>query len=153
MQLLVGLSLTAVFFFALGAAGAEDPFTGSWRLNLTKSTLPPPLPRSQTGRIEVQGRKIHIREDVVSEDGRSLRIEADAKFDGKDYPVTGTPFADSVAYRRLNSRTIKGKAKKDGKVVSEETVVLAPDGRSMTVTYTGKREGKTISSVGVFERE
>ena len=117
---------------ALGVDGAEDPLTGSWKLNLTKSSLPPPLPRTQTGRIEVQGQSIHIREDVVNEDGKSLQIVVDAKFDGRYYPVTGTPFADSVAYRRLDSRTITGKAKKDGKVVSEETVVLAPDGRSMT---------------------
>ena len=153
VRLLFGLSLTALFALALGAPGAEDPFTGTWTLNIAKSTLPPPLPRSQTGRIEVQGRRIHIREDVVNEDVKSLRIEADAKFDGKYYPVTGTPFADLVAYRRRNSRTITGKAKKDGKVVSEETVVLSPDGHSMTATYTGKRDGKRVRFVGVFDRE
>jgi len=138
---------------ALGVDGAEDPLTGSWKLNLTKSSLPPPLPRTQTGRIEVQGQSIHIREDVVNEDGKSLQIVVDAKFDGRYYPVTGTPFADSVAYRRLDSRTITGKAKKDGKVVSEETVVLAPDGRSMTVRYTAKRKGKKVTSVGVFDKQ
>ena len=134
-------------------ACAEDPLTGEWKLNLTKSRLPPPLPRSQTGRIEVQGQSIHIREDVVNEDGKSVRIIVDAKFNGQDYPVTGTPFADSGAYRRLDSRTITGQAKKDGKVVGKETVVLAPDGRSMTVTYTAKRGGKTVTSVGVFDKE
>jgi len=143
----------AILPIALAAAGADDPFTGNWKLNLTKSTLPPPLPRSQTARIEVQGQSIRIREDVVNQDGKSLHIAADAKFDGEDYPVTGTPFADSVAYRRVDSRTITGKAKKDGKLVSQETVVLAPDGRSMTVTYTAEREGQTVSSVGVFEKE
>ncbi|HTS29095.1 MAG TPA: hypothetical protein VMH81_24655 [Bryobacteraceae bacterium] len=143
----------AIFSMALGVIATEDPFTGNWRLNLAKSSLPPPLPRSQTGRIEVQGESIQIREDVLYEDGKTLHIAVDAKFDGEFYPVTGTPFADSAAYRRPDSRTITGMAKKDGQVVSEETVVLAPDGRSMTVTYTSKREGKPATSVGVFDKE
>ena len=144
----------AMFSSVLGMTGADDdPLTGIWKLNLTKSRLPSPLPLSQTGRIEVQGQRIHIREDVVNGDGKSVHIIVDAKFDGKYYPVTGTPFADFVAYRRLDTRTIAGQSKKDGKVVSKETVVLAPDGRSMTVTYTAKRGGKTITSIGIFDKE
>ncbi|MGA9626024.1 MAG: hypothetical protein WBL65_24115 [Bryobacteraceae bacterium] len=138
--------------FCLFAAG--DPFSGSWKLNPSRSKLPPPIPRSQTVRIKAGSRSIRIREEVVDEKGKRLTITVNARFDGKDYPVTGSPFADAVAYERIDSRTLKGTVKKAGKVVTSETVTISADGKTLTGTYSGTdATGKQVDAVAVLDRQ
>ncbi len=136
----------------LGAA--EDPFSGVWTLNLMKSKLPPPLPKSQIVRVEAGASRIRITEEVVDAKGAAMNISVDARFDGKDYPVKGSPFADAVSYRRVDRFTIKGIGKKDGKVVMHETVTVSPDGRTMTGTYSGTdATGKDVTATAIFEKQ
>jgi hypothetical protein len=143
----------AVMFFGFLLA-ADDPLSGTWALNPSKSKIPPPVPKSQIARVVVDASDIEITEEIVNESGERLTIHVKAKFDGKDYPITGTPFADAGAYRRVNRNTIKGVAKKAGKVIMHETVVVSPDGKSMTGTYSGTdATGKQVTAVAVFEKK
>jgi len=136
------------------AWGAADPFAGLWRLNLAKSKLPPPLPRSQTVRIEVEGGTIRMREDIVNERGEHLIITLEAGFDGRDYPIYGTSHADTVAYERVDERTLRATIKKAGRVVMKETVVVSEDGRTVTGTYSGTdASGRTVTASAVFDRQ
>jgi hypothetical protein len=147
---IVGLAAAAV----ITLWAAVDPFSGFWRLNLAKSRLPPPLPRSQSTNIEVTGEAIHIREDIEMEKGERMVITVDARFDGKDYPIHGSPFADTVAYERVNVRTFKGTVKKAGRVITNETVVVSADGKTLAGTYSGiDATGKTASGTAIFERQ
>jgi hypothetical protein len=128
-------------------------FRGTWRLDASRSQLNVPAPQSQVVRISVQGKDVRMEQRIVNERGERLSIAVDARFDGRDYPVTGTPFADTVAYRLTGTRTIEGVAKKAGRVVVTETAVLAPDGRSLTVTYRSHLpDGRAVTSTAVFER-
>jgi hypothetical protein len=146
------LAVLCTVSFCLFAAG--DPFSGTWKLNLAKSKLPPPLPRSQTVRIKAGSRSIRIREEVVDEKGQRLTVTVNARFDGKDYPVTGTPFADAVAYQRVDSHTLKGAVKKAGKVVTSETATISADGKTLTGSYSGTdATGKQVEAVAVLERQ
>ncbi len=147
----MAVALWAMSFW-LFAAG--DPFTGIWELNLSKSNLPPPIPRNQTAHIEANAESIQIREEIVSDTGVRLTISVEAKFDGKDYPVKGSPFADTVAYQRLDSRTIKGVARKAGKVVVTEAAVISNDGKTLTGTYSGTDPtGKPYTATAVFDKQ
>ena len=138
--------------FCLFAAG--DPFSGAWKLNPSKSKLPPPIPRSQTVRIKAGSRSIRIREDIVDEKGQRLTVTVNARFDGKDYRITGSPFADAVAYQRVDSHTLKGTVKKAGKVVTSETATISADGKTLTGTYSGTdATGKQVDAVAVLERQ
>lgn len=133
---------------------AGDPFSGTWKLNLSKSKLPPPLPQSQTVRVEADSKNIRILEEIVSDKGERTRISVDAKFDGKDYRLTGSPVADTVAYQRVDRYTIKGIGKKAGTVVMKETVVVSKDGKTLTGTYSGTDPtGKQITGIAVFEKQ
>ena len=145
------LPFLALFIF-LGAA--DDPFSGVWTLNLSKSNLPPPPPKSQVARVEADAVRIRITEEVVDAKGATMNISVDARFDGKDYPVKGTPFADAVSYQRVDRFTIKGIGKKAGKVVMHETVTVSPDGKTMTGTYSSTdAEGKIVTATAVFDRQ
>jgi len=141
-----------MLFGCIFAAG--DPFSGTWVLNLSRSKLPPPLPKSQTAQVIVDASGIQITEEVVSGTGERMTISVKARFDGKDYPVSGSPFADAVAYERVDRHTIKGIGKKDGKVVMHETVVLSPDGKTMTGTYSSTdAAGKPVTAFAIFEKQ
>jgi hypothetical protein len=136
------------------AQPAQDPFTGTWKLNLAKSHLPPPVPRSVVSHIECDDRGVSIREDIVDADGKAQTVTGKAGFDGKDYPVVGSPLADTVSYRRVDARTIQGASKKAGRVLVHETVAVALDGRTMTATYTGKdAQGHEVVGTAVFEKQ
>ncbi len=143
---------TLMYFGCALAAG--DPFTGTWALNTSKSRLPPPIPKSQIAHVVVDASGIQITEELVTGEGERMTISVKARFDGKDYPITGSPFADSVAYQRPDRNTIKGVGKKDGKVVMHETVVVSTDGTIMTGTYSGTdATGKQAAAVAVFEKQ
>ena len=135
---------------------ADDPFAGTWILNLSKSSIPPPFPaaKSQIVHLTINGSDLVTTEEVLTDSDETLTIHAKAKFDGKDYPMTGTPAVDTIAYRRVDRNTIKGVGKKDGKVVIQETAVLSPDGNSITGTYLMTDDtGKQVTAIAVFERK
>jgi hypothetical protein len=145
--LLCALAMTA-------GAAAQDPFTGTWKLNHAKSHLPPPVPRSLVTQIACDDTSVSVREEIVDADGKAQTVTVRAGLDGKDYPVVGTPVADMVSYQRGDARTLKGTSKKGGKVLVHETVVVSADGKTMTATYTGlDAQGKEIVGTAVFEKQ
>jgi len=127
-------------------------FAGTWKLDPERSDIPP-VTRSQILVIETDGVLVTMREELVNDRGETLTIAVEGKFDGEDYPVRGTPFADTVAYRLLDPHTIEGIAKKDGKVAVRETAVLSDAGDAVRVTYLSfDAQGNTAESHGFFER-
>jgi hypothetical protein len=127
-------------------ATAPDPFTGTWQLNLAKSKLSPPVPRSVVSYIECGGKSASVREDIVDATGQRQTATVKAAFDGKDYPIVGSPLADAVSYQRIDSHTLKGTRKKGGKVPVYETVVVSPDGKTMiAVSGAGLENGRSVN--------
>jgi hypothetical protein len=127
-------------------------FAGTWLLNLGRSTIPP-ITKKQVLSIETDGVHVAMREEIVNDKDESLIISVEGKLDGRDYPVTGTPFADTVAYRLLNPRTMEGVAKKGGRVCVRETARLDESGDVVRVTYvTYDDKGHPHTSCGLFER-
>lgn len=127
-------------------------FAGTWVLDLSRSNIPP-VTRKQVLSIETDGVRVAMREEIVNDKDETLVIAVDGRFDGRDYPVTGTPFADTVAYRLLDPRTIAGVAKKGGRVCVRETARLDESGDTVRVTYESyDDEGRTHTSHAVFER-
>jgi hypothetical protein len=57
-------------------------------------------------------------------------------------------------YERVDTNTIRGVAKKGGKVVVRETVVVSADGTTMTGTYSGTdTAGKPYTATAVFDKQ
>ena len=74
-------------------------------------------------------------------------------FDGKDYPVTGDAMSDMRSYTKVNDRTLNFTMKKGGKVVSGGQIVVAPDGKTRTVTETGmSAKHKKVKVVAVYDK-
>jgi hypothetical protein len=146
----------AVFIAGAGSlyAQARDPRTGTWQLNVAKSTYKPgPAPKSQTVRIEPSGQGERVRSEAINTNGTRVVTEYTAAFDGTDYPLKGSPVANTVSLKRIDARTTERVDKKDGHVVLVYKRVVSDDGKTMTVTINGvNAQGQQVSNVVVFER-
>ena len=150
----------ALFALATSTSIAADPAKkpiglGTWKLNVEKSKYNPgPPPKSLTVKFESAGSDgLKLTTDGVAADGKPIATEYTAKYDGKDYPIKGSPTVDTISLRYINSRKTVRTDKKDGKFVQTQTRDIAKDGKSMTVTIKGKNaKGEPIHHVLLFEK-
>jgi hypothetical protein len=148
------LKMSAVVLaMSISLFAAESPFSGTWKLNLAKSKMTPPVPKSDIAVVNADENGLKLNEDVISDKGEALKISYEAKFDGKDYPVTGDPSSDSVSYQRVNANTLKGQTKKAGKVAMDATIVVSKDGKITTVNYTDYSQAKPAKGIGVYDKQ
>jgi hypothetical protein len=153
MRLRQGLMVVVVL--SCGLQAAQSPFSGTWKLNPTKSTISAPSPRGEIIQVKADENSIEVTSDVVDPaSDKTTKSSYKAAFDGKDYPVTGDPREDSIAFQRIAANTLKATAKKGGKVVGEYTFVVSADGRTTTVNYTETdSEGNTYKGSEVYEKQ
>lgn len=133
----------------------RDPRTGTWILNVAKSTYKPgPAPRRQTVRIEPSGQGERVRSETINMNGTRVATDYTAAYDGNDYPLQGSPVADTVSLKRIDASTTERFDKKDGHVRLVYRRVVSPDGKTMTVTINGvNAQGQSVSNVVVFEKQ
>ena len=104
------------------AWAAEDPFTGSWKVNLDKIQFPD-KPESwvlQNGRYQCS----------------TCDPEVDIKADGTDQPTPGTKYRDTLAVKVLDDKTVEMTSKKGGRVIGTEKETVSADGKALNVTFT-----------------
>ena len=145
--------VTALTLFA--AAAAADQLSGTWKMNAEKSKYSPgPAPKSLTVVVESDSDNYKVDATGTDADGKPIHVQYSAKFDGKDYPATGIPNADTVSVKRIDENTVETVQKKDGKVVMTVTNNASKDGKTRTSTWRGKNaEGKDVHNVVVFDRQ
>jgi hypothetical protein len=132
----------------------SDPFTGTWRFDAQRSRLDTPLPQTWVQQIVVTRDEIVVHENIVRSNGAKSAVRVWARFDGSDYPISGLPMADSIAYTRVNSHSISGTGKKDGVVSLTETVTVAPDGARLTLIYSIQTGASQVArGIAVFEKQ
>jgi len=95
-----------------------------------------------------------VRETIVRLDGSRTAVEVLARFDGREYLVTGSPVADTIAYERVSSNIISGTGKRNGGIALRETVIVSPETHTLTLSYSilsGVLE--VAGGVAVFEKD
>jgi hypothetical protein len=145
------IGLTLAFCF-LGAAMcfAADPQIGTWKLNEAKSKFAPGTGKNTMVVYKAaMGGQVKITTDGLDANGKPSHSEWTGKFDGKDYSVTGDPTSDMRSYTKLDDRTLDFKVKKRGKITVTGRVVVAADGKSRTVTTSGRTGLGTAASRAV----
>ncbi len=139
---------------AAGAVCFGSAFDGTWGLNAKKSHLGRGTGRNNTVKYEMSFPfRTKVTIDGMDAKGKSMHDEWTGMFDGKDYPVTGDPQSDARGYRKVDDRTMEYWVKKGGKVVASGKIVVAPDGKSRTVTSTGMGpKGKKFHTTAVYDK-
>jgi hypothetical protein len=156
----------AVVFVALAAllavsstarAQSADPWLGTWKVDLAKSTYNPGPKPTVPGIVKMEpsagGFKTTI--DATSAQGQPIHTETVGKFDSKDNPVKGAPVPNTTtALKRINGRTFEAMGKVDGKPTVTTRVVISADGKILTATQTGKdAQGQTVNNVIVADKQ
>jgi len=144
----------AVCVLAVAVCFASNPNMGTWKLNEAKSKIPPNGTKNNTVVYEAVGDNIKVTVDGIDGTGKPLHTEWTGKFDGKDYPLTGDPTADTRSYKKIDDRTTELTNKKAGKVTATARIVISPDDKSRTVTVSGTdASGKKVSGTGVYDKQ
>ena len=151
----VRLIVPAVALLLAGAVVslADNPQMGTWKLNEAKSKFSKGATKNNTVVYEAAGDQIKVTVDGVDGDGNAVHSEWTGKFDGKFYAVSGDPTSDMRSYRRINSRTLALTGKKAGKVTVTGRIVVSANGRTRTVTTSGRdSKGRRINTIAVYDK-
>jgi hypothetical protein len=149
LGVVLGASLVRV------SAQASNPRIGTWKLNLEKSKYDPgPAPQRNTMTIEASGEGEKATTEGVNAAGTATGTQYTAQYDGKDYPMTGSQNADTVALKRIDARTLERTDKKGDKVVATSTRVVSEEGKTMTVTTKGTNaQGQAVHNVTGWDKQ
>jgi hypothetical protein len=133
-----------------------DRQAGTWKMNLEKSkdASDIPAPKGETVVVEEQEGGLKVVSNGLNAEGKPTHFEYSVKYDGKDYPVTGSPAVDTVAARKIDANTIETIRKKNGIVVTTNTSVISKDGKTRTNTFKGKNaKGELRTWIHVFDKQ
>ena len=155
------LLIAAALPGALAAQGTE-PLAGTWKLNVAKSKYDPAslALKSGTTTYTFSGSNVTASIDQVNAKGQKLHTEYTATLDGADHPWTGTidgkpsPAQDAVSFKKLDAHTYHIENKLKGKVLTTNHIVVAPDGKTRTVTIAGTTaDGQKVRNTAVYDKQ
>jgi hypothetical protein len=148
LLLLIGTSVTS-------ARAADDPAAGTWKVNLAKSKYSPgPAPQSTTVTIKIENNTEIYDSEGVDASGNPTHSSFSAKLDGTDAPVSGISYADTVSTKRSSPTHFVATLKNGGAAAMTVHIVVAADGKSRTVTYSGKNEkGEAEHDVVFYDKQ
>jgi hypothetical protein len=137
--MLTGMMLLGLAIAALPEVtfAQSSPLIGTWKLNLNKSKLVGPPPRSNTATFTQDGQNIRGTNQVIDAQGNSITLVIMLIYDGMPHPSTGSPVYDASAYTRVDGNTLIFARFKAGKLVQIGTDVVSQDGKTLTVSATG----------------
>jgi hypothetical protein len=69
----------------------------------------------------------------------------DAKFDGKEYPVTGDPAHTVVTLKRIDDNTVVETDRRMGKITDEIRIAASKDGKTVAITDKDPVHGQTTT--------
>ena len=91
--------------------------------------------------------------DGVDAEGKKTHTVWTGKLDGKDYPITGDATSDMRSFKVNADKSIDMISKKDGKTVGDGKIVVAPDGKTRTVTNTmTNAKGAKVTSTAAYDK-
>ncbi len=136
------------------AADAPDAVVGTWKLDTSKSTSNMPLPKSETRTYTATPNGVAVTWTRVGADGKESTVQTTFTYDGKDYPVTGSPDFDALSAKRVDANTVESVQKRDGKDVGMTRRALSADGKTLTLnSKLTNAKGMQVNAVMVYARQ
>jgi hypothetical protein len=157
--------VTVVVAVGSGVVYAADMFSGTWKLNIAKSTFGAgPAPKEATiSRYEITPEGMKLISEGTTSKGNAAHSQYVFKFDGKDYPGSQTITIDGIPDERASDQTISAKKiddytieftfKNKGEVTSHAKAVISKDGKTETYTSTYTVEGQEKKNVTIWDKQ
>jgi hypothetical protein len=150
--LLLALLASDVSGLAQRGPDQGNPLSGTWTLNVARSTFGSAVPiERQTRTYDMTGDRQRCRIESLDTTGARVAYGYDARVDGRDYPMTGSGMpggADTIALTRVDESRTTASLKKAGTVVMTATLTVSPDGTVLTIERTGAASAKLIFDKG-----
>jgi hypothetical protein len=132
------LAIAVVALSAVSAAAADNPWTGKWKLDLTKSDF-----AGDTFTYSQAANGMYHFSDGST-------VSFDFGIDGKEYP---TVYGYSGIWTAGGDKAWDSVSKFKGKVTDKSHAEISPDGKTLTFKDTGtKPDGSTFSNTSVYTR-
>ena len=149
----IGLALLLSIAAGTLCFADPNPTLGTWKLNESKSKFGEGMGKSTMVVWEQSGTDDKCTVDGVDAEGKKTHTVWTGKLDGKDYPITGDATSDMRSFKLNADKSIEMISKKDGKTVGEGKIVVAPDGKTRTVTNTmTNAKGAKVTSSSAYDK-
>ena len=144
---------------AVTAAAQVPDLSGTWRLNVEKSTWGK-HPKPTGGSVTIEHHEpafkysglVEIQKDPETPSGTSFWF--DGAIDGKPYPIKGAAGAGNMTIRRVNPTTTISEWKStDGSLVETARMTISRDGKQLTREIKAHAAGKDLSWTDVYDRQ
>ena len=159
MKTILKFVTIAVFaaFACTSLLAQSNPLLGTWKLNIAKSKSDPaPVPKSLTRTVEETSDGTKYTMKGENADGTPISYGFTVKFDGNDYPATGTMpgGADSISIKKIDANHYEATLKKAGKEVGKSKLEISKDGKVASLTSKGTTaDGMPQHSVSVYDKQ
>lgn len=140
-------------------AADNDPFVGTWKLDVNKSTYSNiPKPKELTLTVTNDGTNQVLTFNGTAADGSPITGQISAPMNGGSMNLAKAPMRntayDSAVLKKINSRTEGIVYSKDGKKVATRHVRVASDGKTLTARYAGPNsQGETVTQNDVWHKQ
>ena len=140
------------------AVFAEEPFAGTWKLNLAKSKYAPGMaPKEATAVLrEVAGGQVEQTVSGVGPDGKPIAVKQTVSQAGGvwKFQQGGPPPGEMRAALKISPREFYNVTYIGEKQVSYTHSTLSADGKTFVHTVKGVNpQGKPFENTAVFERQ
>lgn len=158
MRRFFNLALMVLAIVSMPAAFGADNSLGTWKVSLERSKYTPaPFPvKSLTSVREVAPGGVKVSNTGERTDGTPINATYTAKYDGSPSSVSGegAPY-DTVSIKQVDANTFTWDAKKtDGKYHSHGSIVVSPDGKTLTLTSEGTdADGNPMTATLVYDKQ
>jgi len=136
---------------------ADNPFVGTWKLNVAKSKFTPGTAfKEATVTFETAGDQMKRTFVGTNADGQQINEDSTIAWDGKPHKIEAPPNPPiMVTVKKVDENTLDVTVETaDGKLLDTVKAVVATDGKSITVTNKGEDEkGRKLDNTEVFEKQ
>ena len=141
----------------VGLLWAADAFTGTWKMNVAKSTFAKGKEvKELTATVVEQGDNAMVTVKGTGGDGKAISVKYTASLKGGPITYTegGPPAGTSVVSKRVNPNTLDSTSTMNGKQVGTSHAVVSADGKTLTLTRKGVDDkGKAVEGLEVYNRQ
>ena len=131
----------------------NNPFVGTWKLNVAKSKYDPgPAPQSSTRTWDASGM---VMVNGVNAAGKTTSYGYTIKDDGKEYPTMGAipNTADKITSKKMDANSYEAKFTKAGKQVEVTTFMVSDGGKTLTIHAKGTPDIGGFDNLQVWEKQ
>jgi len=146
--------VVTIFVLALATAAlaADNPFVGTWKLNVERSSKAANSPKSDTYKSEAIENGLKITRDAVNADGTTVHTEQVVVFDGKDHPYEVFPPATAAVCSLIGDSNYACLLKRDGQEMLKIYDVVSGNGRTQTLIF-ASRQTRDFVVAYVYEKQ